>query len=53
MCGFVGFRNTPEVASPENVVKAMADRIIHRGTAPRCWCSTGRFTTFSPCGTTC
>ena len=31
MCGFVGFRNTPEVASPENVVKAMADRIIHRG----------------------
>ena len=31
MCGFVGFRNTPEVASPENVVKAMADRIIHQG----------------------
>ena len=31
MCGFVGFKNTPEVASPENVVKAMADRIIHRG----------------------
>ena len=31
MCGFVGFKNTPEVASPENVIKAMADRIIHRG----------------------
>ena len=31
MCGFVGFRNTPEVRSPESVVKAMADRIVHRG----------------------
>ena len=31
MCGFVGFLNTPEVGSPENVVRAMADRIIHRG----------------------
>ncbi len=31
MCGFVGFKNTPEVASPENVIQAMADRIIHRG----------------------
>ena len=31
MCGFVGFMNTPSVASPEQVVKAMADRIIHRG----------------------
>ena len=31
MCGFVGFKNTPEVASPQNVIKAMADRIIHRG----------------------
>ena len=31
MCGFVGFLNTPEAASPETVVKAMADRIVHRG----------------------
>ena len=31
MCGFVGFMNTPSVASPEQVAKAMADRIIHRG----------------------
>ena len=31
MCGFVGFKNTPEVASPETVIRAMADRIIHRG----------------------
>ena len=31
MCGSVGFRNTPEVRSPESVVKAMADRIVHRG----------------------
>ena len=31
MCGFVGFLNTPAAADPNTVVKAMADRIIHRG----------------------
>ena len=31
MCGFVGFMNTPEVQRPGPVVRAMADRIIHRG----------------------
>ena len=31
MCGFVGFINTPVAADPQAVVKAMADRIIHRG----------------------
>ena len=31
MCGFAGFMNTPQVASPENVIRAMADRIVHRG----------------------
>ena len=31
MCGFVGFTNTPVTADPAAVVKAMADRIVHRG----------------------
>jgi len=31
MCGFVGFMNTPEVLEPGPVIRAMADRIIHRG----------------------
>lgn len=31
MCGFVGFMNTPEVTAPGPVIRAMADRIVHRG----------------------
>ncbi len=31
MCGFVGFMHTPQVAEPSPVIRAMADRIIHRG----------------------
>ncbi len=31
MCGFVGFMNTPEVREPGPVIRAMADRIVHRG----------------------
>ena len=31
MCGFVGFLNTPEVQAPGPVIRAMADRIVHRG----------------------
>ncbi len=31
MCGFVGFFNTPIVSDREAVVRAMADRIVHRG----------------------
>ena len=32
MCGFVGFMNSPQVQEPGPVIRAMADRIIHRGT---------------------
>ncbi len=31
MCGFVGFMNSPQVQEPGPVIRAMADRIIHRG----------------------
>ena len=31
MCGFVGFLNTPELREPDRVLRAMADRIAHRG----------------------
>ncbi len=31
MCGFVGFMNTPEVTAPGPIIRAMADRIAHRG----------------------
>ncbi len=31
MCGFIGFMNTPEVTDSPGVIRAMADRIIHRG----------------------
>ncbi|WP_369299091.1 asparagine synthase (glutamine-hydrolyzing) [uncultured Neglectibacter sp.] len=31
MCGFAGFFNTPEIGDPEQVIHAMADRIVHRG----------------------
>lgn len=31
MCGFVGFMNSTQVQEPGPVIRAMADRIIHRG----------------------
>ncbi len=31
MCGFAGFFNTPVVSDREQVIHAMADRIVHRG----------------------
>lgn len=31
MCGFAGFFNTPAVSDREQVIHAMADRIVHRG----------------------
>lgn len=31
MCGFVGFMNTQQVQEPGPVIRAMADRIVHRG----------------------
>lgn len=31
MCGFIGFMNTPEITDCPGVIRAMADRIIHRG----------------------
>ena len=31
MCGFVGFMNSPQVQEPGPVIRAIADRIIHRG----------------------
>ncbi len=31
MCGFVGFMNSPQAPAPGPVIRAMADRIVHRG----------------------
>ena len=31
MCGFIGFIDQDNLSDPDNVIKLMADQIIHRG----------------------